>query len=153
MKPRPLIDLNAIVEHEGQGLGWAEHPEFLHTDLHLPGGEVGVLRSLGTEPDRTRDRDTELHSQIVGVLELGGVYHGLHEAGCITNVHERHTAVIAPAGNPARNGHPLPHARVGDLGGVRRSVFGHRVSPSSCRECGERPRPRPSLPGSDARDP
>ena len=101
-----LVDIGPLVELEGQCRRRGEHVDSLGDDLDLAGREVRVGGALGPEPDRAGYADAVLGPESVEDLgELGlflGVADHLGAARGVAQVHEHHTAVVAPASHPSR---------------------------------------------------
>ena len=72
-------------------------------DLDLAGGQVGVDVALGAGGDLADDPDAVLVAQVVGRTgEHLVARDDLDDAAGVAQVEERHSPVIAPTGNPAR---------------------------------------------------
>ena len=101
-------------------------------DLHLTGGQLGVLVAVGPALHRPGDPDDEFVAQRVEVLLIADDH--LRDTGGVTQIEEGHSAVVAATGHPAAQGDGLTNEFGVDLaGGVVRStasflrVFGDDV--------------------------
>lgn len=97
-----------VIDLERQRSRLVEDLEVRHVDLDLARGEVRVGRALRARLDDAGDLDAVLGSQIVGALSnLGLAEDDLGNTGAVAQIDKDHSAVVATAGNPARQRHGL----------------------------------------------
>ena len=120
---RQLV-LGLVLERSGhlerQGVGLGEHLEILDDDLDLAGGQMRVLVALRAQAHLAGDLDDELAAQRAGDLLV--IDDDLHETGVVTQIDERHTAVVATTVDPTGERDLLPDERLGHFRGVMCSV-------------------------------
>ena len=131
LQPEQLVGLDPVLDHERRRLRTVEHLHGRYRDLHGSGHEIGVRHALGTLAHDAHDPHDPLAAKLLrrGVRR-GSVLrmeHDLHHALAITQVEERHAAVVATVGDPAAQRHLLAGMRQAELAaGVRPHRGDHR---------------------------
>lgn len=130
-KPRLLADFDVLINLEGKGRSGVEDLGLLGEDLHLTGGQLGVLVAGGPALHRPGDPEHKLVAQRVEVLLIADDH--LRHTGGVTQIQEGHSAVVAATGHPAAQGDSLTNEFGVDLaGGVSAE---HSVLPKGLRWC------------------
>ena len=93
-----LVDVDPVVDGEGWWFGGVEERHGALAQFDRPGGQIGIVGSRRTEPDRSFDRDHVLAADVDGPG-----HDALHDAGVVTQVDEGEVlAVLATLGDPPR---------------------------------------------------
>ena len=134
LEPRLLPHVDVVADREGQRCGRAEHLDVGGHDLDRAGLEVGVLVALLAQGHLADDLEAVLRPQLVrdGLVPD----HDLDDAAGLTQVDERHAAVVAPVGDPPGQRDRL----AGVLGSQRAGVVGADQGAVSCGGGHARPR-------------
>ena len=105
-----------VVELERRCDRWVEHLELVAQHLDLAALEAVVGGAFRARAHQALDLHAELVAQFLGHLEhlrAVRVAHHLHVAFAVAQVDEDHTAVVAPAVDPAAQGDGLADQRFG----------------------------------------
>ena len=120
---RKLV-LGLVLERGGhlerQGVGLGEHLEILDDDLDLASGQMRVLIAVRAQADLAGDLDDEFAAQRTRDFLI--IDDDLHETGVVTQIDERHTAVVATTIDPTGERDLLPDQCLGHFRGMMCSV-------------------------------
>jgi hypothetical protein len=100
-----LADFDVLVNLERERIGGVEDGHLLGDDLDLARGKMRVLVALRTLLHGALDLEHVLIAEPVEDFLLA--HHDLRYARCVTQVDERHPAMVAAAGHPSGKGDGL----------------------------------------------
>ncbi len=116
LEPRLLTDLDVLVDRERQRRRGTQHHDVGGDDLDVAGREVGVLVAGLAGDDLAGDLEAELAAEAVGHGLV--THHDLDDAAGLAQIQERHSPVVATAGDPTGEGDGLSDVRGTQRAGV-----------------------------------